>query len=64
MPTYERYKYCGVPGCKNVAQHECVCGEHHPDEVKHWSQYAAKPEKVADHYKFLCRTCHEKQEEE
>ena len=59
MPTYETFKYCGHPGCKNVATCECNCNAIHPDEdpvVPEKSQYV--------HPKFLCDKHVELYEEE
>ena len=50
MPTYERWKYCGVLSCHEIACAECNCGEPHPYE----QAWAITPYNLTDHPKFVC----------
>ena len=58
--TYERWKYCGHPDCKNVANYECDCSYTHPEEWRK-KAYFPKKEWLADHYKFVCEKHYEEE---
>ena len=48
MRTYERFKYCQVEDCKNVAEYECTGGCDHPEGT------VTLLEIVLHHPRFLC----------
>lgn len=55
MPTYERWKACGVEEngrrCGEIAGYECTAGCTHKEDVEGW---ANPPEELADHPRFAC----------